>query len=397
MHYSRYGFCPEDEDNIDAALEHPSRVRQIKILATAPLIKQVATTLQRSFPALTYLSLTCKDSVFPVISRRFLGGSSTPRLQHLHLKHISFPQIPLYFSSAHNLVSLEIEVMLATGYILPDDMVRSLAMLTRLKRLSLSFDEEIPPSHQWRSHPHPQMRTILPALIRLNYEGRSEYLEDFLARIDTPRIDSVMIEYFMHQIQASQLSRFIERTENLKIDQFTRARVQFYGDDSLFGLRRLQETWSDAHLLLRILGEECLEVQVQGMAHLLGQLAATFSNVDDLFAHGTQSSRTDLTEWLPLFRLFPAVDTLRLSGWSAVDIASSLEDTTEEMDTDFFPALRLIRVAECENEDGDGDYDEEWIEQVGSMEQFLSLRQLSGYPVTVINPEDELAEAEERW
>ena len=63
VHYSRYGFSPEDEDNIVAALEHPSRVRQIKILATAPLIKQVATTLQKSFPALTYLSLTCKDSV----------------------------------------------------------------------------------------------------------------------------------------------------------------------------------------------------------------------------------------------------------------------------------------------------------------------------------------------
>jgi hypothetical protein len=210
----------------------------------------------------------------------------------------------------------------------------------------------------------------------------------------TPKCEpSIMIEYFRHQIQASQLSRFIERTENLKIDQFTRARVQFYGDDSLFGLRRLQDTWFNAHFLLRISGDAFLEAQVQDMAHLLGQLAATFSNVDDLFTHGTQSSRTDLTEWLPLLRLFPGVETLRLSGELAVDFASLLDDTTEEMATDFLPALRLIRVVECGNEDED----EDWIEQVGSMERFLSLRQLSGCPVTVINPEDELAEVEPRW
>jgi len=75
-----------------------------------------------------------------------------------------------------------------------------------------------------------------------------------------------------------------------------------------------------------------------------------------------------------------------------VNIVSALEGA-EEMVTDFFPALRLIRIAEWE----DGSLGKAgWIEQVGSMERFLSLRQLSGCPVTVINPEDELAEVE-RW
>ena len=73
--YIRFGndTSPEDQDNIVAALEHPSHVCHIRIFAAAPLIKKVATTLQKSFPALTYLNLACSDFTYPVISKRFLG------------------------------------------------------------------------------------------------------------------------------------------------------------------------------------------------------------------------------------------------------------------------------------------------------------------------------------
>ena len=192
------GISPEDEDSIDAALEHPGRVRQLNICANAPLIKKVATALRKSFPVLTHLDLTCEDySVNLVIPRRFLGGSSIPHLQHLHLRNVSFPQLPSPFSSARNLVSLQIE-MPANDYISPDAMVRGLAMLTRLKDLSISFYEGISHADQWGNHPYPQMRTILSALTSLRYEGLSGYLEDFLARIDTPQVDSLTIDYFVH-------------------------------------------------------------------------------------------------------------------------------------------------------------------------------------------------------
>jgi hypothetical protein len=399
VEYSKWGvrISPEDEDNIAAALEHPGRVRQITIRATAPLITKVATTLRKSFPMLTKLDLTCDGSVFPVTSKRFLGGSNTPRLQHLCLEYISLPQSPSPFSSARNLVSLRLQKMPANGYISPDAMVRSLAVLTGLKTLSISFHHSISSSDQWGGRPDPQMRAILPALTHFNYEGCSNYLEDFLARIDTPQVDFVMIEYFMHQTQASQLSRFIERTENLKIDQFTRAQVYFHDGALLFGFSRSQEWWGEVHLLLKISGEASLEAQVQDVALVIDQLSATISKVDDLFAHGDNVyhlSGTDLTEWLPLFDRLPAVETLRLSGEVAVYITSALEDTPEEMVADVFPALRLIRVTECEDMEEDEAY---WIEQVDSMEQFLSFRQLSGCPVTVIFPEDELAEVEKRW
>jgi len=93
---------------------------------------------------------------------------------------------------------------------------------------------------------------------------------------------------------------------------------------------------------------------------------------------------------MPLFRLFPAVKTLRLSGGMAVLIASALENIPVEMVTDVLPALRLIWLVECEDDVEDED---EEGEEMGSMERFLSLRQRSGCPVTVLDMEGELVEA----
>jgi hypothetical protein len=46
-----------DEDNIIFALEHAHRIHRIEILATGLLLKNAATVLQKSFPALTHLDL----------------------------------------------------------------------------------------------------------------------------------------------------------------------------------------------------------------------------------------------------------------------------------------------------------------------------------------------------
>ena len=134
------------------------------------------------------------------------------------------------------------------------------------------------------------------------------------------------------------------------------------------------------------------------MAHVLGQLAAMFPKVDHLSADGDHvySSEMDITEWLPFFRLHPAVEALHLSGGAATYIASALEDTAdpEEMVTvtDVFLALYLIWLdKDNEKDDHDDDY---YHEPVGSIEQFLSLRQLSGCPVNVVNSQDEFLEAD---
>ncbi|KAH9038017.1 hypothetical protein EDB83DRAFT_2677817 [Lactarius deliciosus] len=387
-------ITPGDEDSIITALSSANRVHRIDILASGPLIRKVAAMMQKPFAALTHLDLECvlKDlpapsprDVPPVIPRRFLGGSA-PCLQYFRLKRVSFPQLPTFLLSARNLVTLKVKDMYQNGYISPEVMVGSLAVLTRLKTLSITLETRSPSSDQRRSRPDPPVRTILPTLTAFQYRGYSEYLEDFLVQIDTPRVDDLRIEYFTHQIQAPELSRFIDRTENLKLDQFSRAEVTFYRNIVDVELNCSQGKCRQARLFLEILDQPYLNTQVPGVAHVLCQLVPTFSNVDHLYAHGGRVSRDmNIADWLPFFRLFPAVETLHLSGGVATCIVSVLEDAADsEMATDVLPALHLIWLDETADF-----YDSDCDEPVGPIERFLSLRQLSGRPVTIVDTEGE--------
>ncbi|KAH9037999.1 hypothetical protein EDB83DRAFT_2524576 [Lactarius deliciosus] len=394
------GLAPEDEGNVIAALAHASRIHRIDILASSPLITILATVMQTPFPALTHLDLTLDlrglsasfSRGVPVIpSEKFLGGSA-PRLQYFRLERISFPQLPTFLLSARNLVTLKVKGIYQNGYISPEAMVGSLAVLTKLKTLSIAFYDDTPPPDQMRSRPDPPMRAIFPVLTSFHYRGCCEYLEDFLALIDTPRLDHLRIEYFVQQIQADQLSRFIDRTENLKSAQFNRVEVTFYHEAIYVEFESPQGGCRQACLSLGILDLGWLNRQVPCVAHLLDQVVSLFSKVDHLDANGDHvySRAMDITDWLPFFRLFPAVETLHLSGGVAAYIASALEDTAdpEEIITDVLPALRLIWLDEATEGVGE-DEDEDRNEPVGSIEQFLSFRRLSGRPVTVVDTEDE--------
>ena len=246
----------------------------------------------------------------------------------------------------------------------------------------------------------PPARAFLPALTDFHYRGRSTYLEDFLAQIDAPQLNSVWIEYFMQQTQLDvrQFSQFISRSENLKIDHFRRAEVAFYSEVIHFDLGGPQKGCHQAKFSLKIIDQERLDTQVPCVAHVLSQLVATFSKVDHLTADGDHvfSREMDITQGLPFFRLFPAVVALHLSGGVGAYIASALEDTADPEETvgvpDVSPALHLIWLDERNDGDSEpenGHYDE----PVGSTEGFLSLRRLSGRPVTVVDTQEKFDKA----
>ena len=192
----------------------------------------------------------------------------------------------------------------------------------------------------------------------------------------------------MGDFQFLQLSQFIGRTKNLKVAQFRRAYVKFCHDqvnvELELGLPQ-GEPQSDVNLRLLLLGPR-LNIQVPYVVDVLGKVVALFSNVGHLFTHASclewrDMADLDSIEWLAFLRLFPAVETLRLSGDMASYIVSALEDIPEEMLTEVMPALHLLWL--------DEEYRREEDEPVGSIKRFLTLRQLSGRPVAVVNTEDE--------
>ena len=218
-----------------------------------------------------------------------------------------------------------------------------------------------------------------------------------------PRLKHLRIEYVAHQNQALQLSRLFERTDNLKLAKFTRADVVFYEDHSSFELYSQQRKCSQAQLSLEFCYQDHLYVQVPCMTQVLVQLPgqlAVFPEVDDLSVCGIELMGLEemtITEWLPFFNCFPAVQALRLSGGLKTSIVLALEETTLETVTDsMFSDLRLIWLAkdgvevEDKGEDEDG---ENGNMPVGAIGHFLALRQLAGHPITIVNTKDEFLEA----
>ena len=171
---------------------------------------KVVAAMQEPFPVLTHLELRASmDEPDVLVLPRFLGGSA-PCLQQVHLSGIPFPELPTLLLLSCDLVSLQLESIPPTGYISPEAMVAGLAVLTRLKTFRIRFRYRISPPEQRTRHPYPLMRAVLPVLTEFEFRGRSEYLEDLVAQLDTPRLDDVWTIFDrLDSLRLPQLSLFI--------------------------------------------------------------------------------------------------------------------------------------------------------------------------------------------
>ena len=407
LDYTIYPKENKDVDNLIAALEQPDRVHLINLWITSldSRADDVLENMKVPFPTLTHLELTGPtelpyegdDYEGIYLPRGFLGGSA-PCLQYLRFEAVNailFQELPRLLLSARSLTSLKIEdIPNCFGYNLPEATVRALAGSTKLRTLSINFrfPEEPPDSGEGLEHttrPEPPTRAVLPALTEFEFSGESTCLEDIMAQIDMPSVEDIKINYIVPEVDVHELSRFICRTENLGLAQFRRAQVDFnvgasYSHiklDQPQGERRqvrflLGMSISD---LLLVRGNPELDELVTCMTRVLGQLTALLSNVGHLSFKGHQleawnetRNRLDDSKLPLLLHLFPAVETLHVSGVLTRHIATVLANIDEERVNEVMPALRSLQF-------GDG------YEPVGPTERFFSLRQLSGHPVAVVN------------
>ncbi|KAH9008397.1 hypothetical protein EDB84DRAFT_1596779 [Lactarius hengduanensis] len=311
----------DDEDSLVYALRRASRVHRIDLRGQGPLLRKVAAVMRKSFPMLTHLDLTntWDRRGAPVIPERFLGESA-PSLQYLRLGRISFPQLPTFLLSARNLITLKVEDICQNCYMSPEDMVGGLAVVTRLRTLSITFNEDefSPSPSDQRSRPDPPMRITLPALTAFHYQVTASTWRASWPKLIQPRVDDFRIEYLAHEIQATQLTRFLDRTE---LDQFNRTRLS-------------------------------------------ARESAFYSG-----GHGPQTNR--------YMRKFPYFCCGKVAFvWRDCSVncfCARRPRNSEEMVTNVFPELHLIWLDEMDNEAG-GD------KPVESIERFLAMRQLAGCP-----------------
>ena len=374
IHFPGY-IKDSDEDNIIAALEHLDRVRVVELHAPCSLLGKMAMVTQGPFPALTQLSLkSTKDGTTPVLPDTFLGGLA-PRLQKIYLYGIPFPAALTSLLSTHDVVDVDLrDIILDDGYTPPQAVVVGLAALSRLKYLTLGF--RWAPSDPNPVRQPPITRTVLPALTRFCFAGFFWYLEHFVAQIDAPQLDCLEIEYLEYwdeeevaDYQIPQLCKFIDRSEELKLSSFRRMDLHIQPNTVI--IEPVQEGQSSFKL----------SVQDEGINQVLSQICGMLTNVDRLFiSSGVTEYYSEIGDdilWLQLLRPFTAVKALSVQGELSRHVAIAFKNLTGERAAEVLPALELLFL-------------QNW--PMAYVDEFVTVRQDVGRPVTVINKRSEFQE-----
>ena len=359
-------------DNFIAALKHNDRICQIHIWPVSSLqMETVLAAMQQPFPALTYLELIPQDGTAVVIPASFLGGSA-PGLQELTLRCISFSGLPRLLLSATHLVHLQLWKIPHSGYISPEAMVTCLSALTRLETLDIRFESPRSRPDRITRRPPPLTRILLPALATLEFTGVSEYLEDFVARIDAPLLKRLRMTFF-HQLifDIPQLTQFIGRTPKFK--PHDKLRVLFYKGVVSVTLPR---TFVEEHNYRILCGPS--DWQLSSMAQLCSSFfpQALFPALEHLYILDYRSDWQDDIEnsqWLELLHPFTVVKDFYISSTFIPRIAPALQELVGERVIEVLPALDTLFLGEPLPSES----------VLESIWKFVAARELAGHPLSV--------------
>jgi hypothetical protein len=328
---------PWSVQNVIAALEHRDRIRKIQLLSIEDMeLEPISIVMEEPFPALTDLVLTSLMWT-DCVPDPFLGGLA-PRLRSLKLGSISCPGLSnLVLSSARDLVELSLLDLPPYGYIAPEKMVTILSALTRLETLSLEFDindDDLSTDSLQRSrirNPTLPPCSVLPSLKFCLFQGIYGYLEDFLAIIDTPRLeilDITLCNIYSLKGKRNQFKPFLGRTEMFKT--LNNASIHLLSDKVEITLSR--KPWAcDAKVTFKImcqdkiynLGRVCL-YQILPLSDI--ESLGISSQYHKWQSHLKASEDSEDAQWPLSLCKFSAVKTLYLSKEVVPSIACGLKD-----------------------------------------------------------------------
>jgi hypothetical protein len=365
-------------DNIVALLKHSDRVCQINLMGVpGSHLEEISEAMQEPFPELIHLLLWSHGTA-AVLPDSFLGGSA-PRLQLFWLDGVPFPGLPKLLSSATHLVTLHLVDIPHLGYFSPEAIAGALSTLTGLRSFKLGFRSPLSLPDIASRRPPPPTRTILPVLTRFSFRGVSEYLDDLVAHIDTPRVNSVSITFFNQIVfDTPQFIQFISRTPTLKA--LEKARVDFewglYGGASV---NLSSKTSGYGELTVRIQCSE-LDWQLSSLEQVCTSSLPPLSTLEDLYIFEDrywqvekQYASVENALWLELLQPFGAVKNLYLSEEFAQRIVPALGELVGGRMTEGLPILQNIFL--------------EGLQPSGPIQegiaQFVAAQRVASHPIAV--------------
>jgi len=364
---------PKVHRNIIIALRHSDRVCNINLTMPTSMIPSIVDVLQRPFPNLERIKITTDfEGPRPPVVTEFLGGSA-PRLKVICLSLggvvIPFPVLRQLLLSTINLVELRLSDVTSAGYFSPDTLITVLShpTLARLVSLDVSFHLSASRSTPNRARSPPLERATLPSLTSLSFHGPCDYLEGFVARIDTPALIFIRIELYNQLIfEVQQLSSFIVRAHRL--NSFSEVRVHLWKSSA--NIQLVQKVTEMSCIGIKCRG---LDWQLSFITEILGYLSASLSSVDVLriYRDAPGGEDVDSTQFLELFRLCTHVSTVRVSRHVVPGVAHAL--ATEDMAAGVLPRLTSLTLNGYRNSSS----------VVEAAKKFVVMRKRSGQNVSL--------------
>lgn len=371
-----YEFLSWPNDyNLIAALEQTDRICEIHLHGFSSLeLDRILPAMQKPFPALTSLTIESSSYYTPgamaVLPQAFLGGSA----QHLRsciLWAVEFPEILL---TATHLVTLRLWHVPHSMHTSPEGMATCFSTMPNLESLFLGFLS--PQSlHNWPDQPNrllsPLTRVVLPSLTEFKFQFLSEYIEDFVSRIDVPLLDKFDITFIdQPKFDTPRLHDFLARIEKVKADG--RGCVKFGLSSIEFGF----EFGSLSFKLVILCG---LGRQISSMAQFCGSsshLPSALTRLDivqGFISNLQHRDELENTQWLDLLHPFTGLKDLRLGKRFVLHHALAVRELAGGRVTEVLPVLQNLFI--------------EGLEPSGPIQealaQFVAARQLSGLPVVV--------------
>jgi F-box-like len=335
--------------NVVVALRRPDRLCEINLDVKNSMTGSIVEVVQKPCRALESIRIRVKDAKGPsiVVRNAFLGGSS-PHLREIELDGITFPfpEIRQVLLSTDNLVDLHLSNIPNEVYFSPEDLVTGLSTLVQLEQLMVGFH-----SPNSRSPPTmtrlPLRRTTLPSLQSLEFHGATEYLEEFVARIDLPALSTIRIMLFNDILfEIPQFCKFIPRLNTLQsptsaivILNSKFVEVRFIHKTSLGN-----DDYSFQNSCIP------LDWKLSFLTQITSQLSPLLSSLHELVITGDSSLEVptveegvDSTQWLELFQQFNHVTKVTVSNERSVPcIVQAL--VMDDIAAGVLPGLSTLRL-----------------------------------------------------
>ena len=366
--YSRLGESKKDSENLIAAIEHRDRISEIHINdpdISECVLENLVSVMQEPFPALRHFYYDAVVAA-PDLPETFLGGSA-PCLRSFWLSKTIFPSFPKFILSATHITDIYLDGIPHSGYILPSVMATCVAALPNLEVLFIAFEYRLFDLPQ--TSPPPLTRAVLPALTSLRFKGNSEYFEDFLARIDAPLLNRLGIRFITDiLIPSPRPHNFIDRTGSL--GPFNHATMKLSMSIPCFYMALRSPT-------LFKLNIECGRYywpRRPSITEVFSLHLPLLPQVELLQITGDPSEDTHMnSDWLELFQLFTAVQSLYVSENLVHFVAAALQELPGGLAVEVLPALRILSL--------------EGLQPSGPVQDgiglFVAARQLSDCPVAI--------------